>query len=211
MSSLNLDSPAVSIFGVSRLHQLHHDDSGFSYHLERLPQELFVQIISMISLSDLGNLSLAGSSTLRDKIISWILSKSFEKKMASRLEVPADSLVTLEALDSWQQLTRDFGLLVKKVTMVHGSSFRLRLLSDWYGRLDSLVRTPNQLWSQYLSRMGLASALAAFTKGWDVVEFNTILGWPRETEDHLEGDNRRLLRTYFWQFLETGLCKGGHK
>ena len=94
-----------------------------------------------------------------------------------------------------------------KVTMT-----RLRLLSEWYsGSLGSLVRTQDQLWSRYLSRMGLASALAAFTKGWDVVEFNTILGWLRETEDHLEGDNRRLLRTYFWQFLETGLCKGGHK
>ena len=34
--------------------------------------------------------------------------------------------------------------------------------------------------------MGLASALAAFTKGWDEVEFNKILGWLRETEVHLE-------------------------
>ena len=34
--------------------------------------------------------------------------------------------------------------------------------------------------------MGLASALAAFGKGWDVVEFNTILGWLRVTEDQLE-------------------------
>ena len=97
---------------------------------------------------------------------------------------------------------------MKKVTMVHGSSFRLRLLSEWYGRLESLVRTTDQLWTQHLSRMGLASALAAFTKGWDVVEFHRILGWLRETEDCLGGDNRRLLRTYFWQFLETDHCKG---
>ena len=133
---------------------------------------------------------------------------SFQKKIAALLQVPVSSLVTAEALDSWQQVSRDFGQLMKKVTMVHSSSYRLRLFSECYGSLGSLVRTRDQLWSRYLFRMGLASALAAFTKGWDVVEFNKILGWLRETEDHLGGDNRRLLRTYFWQFLETDHCKG---
>ena len=208
MRVLDFDSPAVSIFGVRRIPSLPGEDPGYSHYLERLPQEMFVHIINMISLSDLGNLSLTGSSRLRDKIISWITSGSFLKKMSGLLEVPATSLVTEQALDSWQQVSRDFGLLVKRVTMVHGSSFRLRLLADWYGRLDSLVRTPDQLWSQHLSRMGLACALAAFTKGWDVVEFHRILGWLRETEDCLGGDNRRLLRTYFWQFLVTDHCKG---
>ena len=208
MSMLNFDSPAVSIFGVRRIPSLPDEDPGYSHYLERLPQEMFVHIIYMISLSDLGNLSLTGSPRLRDKIISWITSSSFQRKMSALLDVPATSLFTQQALDSWQQVSRDFGLLVKKVTMVHGSSFRLRLLADWYGRLDSLVRTPDQLWSKYLSRMGLASALGAFTKGWDVVEFHKILGWLRETEDHLGGDNRRLLRTYFWQFLESDHCKG---
>ena len=208
MSSLNFDSPAVSIFGVRRVTSLRDEDPAFPHYLERLPQEMFVQIISLISLSDLGNLSLTGSPGLREKIISWITSRSFQKKMAALLQVPASSLVTTEALARWQQVTRDFGLLVKKVTMTRGSSYRLRLLSDWYGGLASLVRTGGQLWSHHLSRMGLASALAAFTRGWDVVEFNKILGWLRETEDHLGGDKRRLLRTYFWQFLETDHCKG---
>ena len=82
-------------------------------------------------------------------------------------------MVRAEALDSWQQVSRDFGLLVKKATMVQGSSYRLRLLSEWYGgSLGSLVRTRDQLWPRYLSRMGLASALTAFTKGWDEVQFN---------------------------------------
>ena len=80
-----------------------------SDYLERLPQEMFVQIISMISLSDLGNLSLTGSARLREKIISWINSRSFQNKMAALLQVPASSLVTAEALDSWQQVSRDFG------------------------------------------------------------------------------------------------------
>ena len=208
MSVLNFDSPAISIFGARRIPSLQKEDPGYPHHLERLPQEMFVQIISLISLSDLGNLSLTGSPRLREKIISWINSRSFQRKMAALLEVPASSLVTAEALDSWQQVSRDFGLLVKKVTMTRGSSYRLRLLYDWYGSLDSLVRTQDHPWSHYLSRMGLASALASFTKGWDVVEFNKILGWLRETEDHLGGDNRRLLRTYFWQFLESDQDKG---
>ena len=187
-----------------------------SDYLERLPQEMFVQIISMISLSDLGNLSLTGSARLREEIISWINSRSFQNKMAALLQVPASSLVTAEALDSWQQVSRDFGLLVKKVSMVYGSSCRLKLLSDWYGgSLGNLVRTQDQLWSQHLTSMGLASALATFIKGWDVVEFDGILGWLWETEDPLiededplTGDNRGLLRTYFWQFLETDPDKG---
>ena len=62
-------------------------------------------------------------------------------------------------------------MLAKKVTMVHVTMTRLRLLSEWYsGSLGSLVVL--QLWSRYLSRMGLASALAAFIKGWDEVQFN---------------------------------------
>ena len=208
MSVLNFDSPAVSIFGVRRIPSPHDEDPGYSNDLERLPQEMFVKIISLISLSDLGNLALTGSTRLKDKIISWITSSSFQRKMSALLELPASSLVTEQALDKWQQLTRDFGVLVKKVTMVHGSSFRLRLLSEWYGRLESLVRTPDRLWSQHLCRTGLASALAAFTNGWDVVEFHRILGWLRETEDCLGGNNRRLLRIYLWQFLETDHCKG---
>ena len=208
MSVLNFDSPAVSIFGVRRIPPLHHEDPGYSYSLERLPQEMFVQIISLISLSDLGNLSLTGSPRLREKIISWITSRSFTKKMSALLEVPATSLVTEQALDSWQQVTRDFGVLVKKVTMVHGSSYRLRLLSDWYGRLEILVESQDNLWTEYLSRMGLASALAAVIKGWDVVEFHKVLDWLRENGDHLGRDNRRLLRIYFWEFLDSDLERG---
>ena len=72
---------------------------------------------------------------------------------------------------------------------------------------DTLGRR-NQLWRQYLSRVGLASALAGLIKGWDVVEFHKILDWIRESEDHLDGVNRRLLRTYFWEFLDSDLERG---
>ena len=59
-----------------------------------------------------------------------------------------------------------------------------------------------------MSRTGLACALAALTLGWDVVEFNKILGWLREGEEDFTGDGRRLLRLYLWQHLATEQCKG---
>ena len=130
--------------------------------------------------------------------MDWISSASFQRTIATRLQVDGN----------WQQVTRDFGVLVKKVTMVHGSSYRLRLLSDWYGRLESLVESQNKLWTEYLSRVGLASALAAVIKGWDVVEFHKVLDWLRENGDHLGRDNRRLLRIYFWEFLDSDLERG---
>ena len=172
--------------------------------LQSLPAELFNEILCRSSLRDIGNLSLTGSVILRETIIDWVKSASFQRTIVARLQVPG----------SWQEVTRDFGLLVRKVTVGQESSYRLRLLSDcWFGRLETLVSHDtlarrNQLWSQYLTRMGLATALAGLTKGWDVVEYNKILGWLRETEDHLGGDNRRLLRTYFWQFLESDQDKG---
>ena len=64
------------------------------------------------------------------------------------------------------------------------------------------------MWRQYLSRAGLASALAELIKGWDVVEFHKILDWLRESENHLDGVNQRLLRTYFWEFLDSDLERG---
>ena len=51
------------------------DDSKFCYYLEELPQELFVYIVSMLSLQDIGSLSLTGSAGIRTKIIDWIMSR----------------------------------------------------------------------------------------------------------------------------------------
>ena len=168
--------------------------------LQSLPAELFNDILCRSSLRDIGNLSLTGSVRLRETIIDWMKSASFQRTIVARLQVPG----------SWQEVTRDFGLLVRKVTVGQESSYRLRLLSDcWFGRLETLVSRDtlarrNQLWSQYLTRMGLATALAGLTKGWDVVEYNKILDWLKDTED-LGEFNRRLLRTYFWEFLDSDI------
>ena len=169
--------------------------------LQSLPAELFDDILYRINLKDIRSLALTGSIRLREKIIDWIKSASFQRTV-ERLLVKSN----------WRQVTRDYGLLVKNLTILHESSSRLRLLSDGYGRLRSLVSRNtlsrrNQLWRQYLFRAGLASALAGLTKGWDVVEFHKILNWLRESED-LDGVNRRLLRTYFWEFLDSDLERG---
>ena len=162
--------------------------------LQSLPAELFDDILYQINLKDIKSLALTGSIRLREKIIDWIKSASFQRTV-ERLLVKSN----------WRQVTRDYGLLVKNLTILHESSSRLRLLSDGYGRLRSLVSRNtlsrrNQLWRQYLSRAGLASALAGLTKG-------KILNWLRESED-LDGVNRRLLRTYFWEFLDSDLERG---
>ena len=184
------------------------EDSKIHYYLEQLPQELFVRILSMMSLSDVGNLSLTGSTRIRTKIIDWMKSKSFQKKISVTLGVPVSSLTTEDGLDSWKRVTKEFGILVKKVFMIYGTSHRLRLLSAWYGSLDSLVRPEDGLWAKFLSRTGLACALAGLTLGWDVVEFHKILGWLRDGEEDFTGDGRRLLRLYLWQHLATESCKG---
>ena len=208
MSMLNFESPANSIQLGARGASTRSEDSKDHYYLEQLPQELYVHILSMLSLSDVGNLSLTGSTRIRTKIIDWIMSKSFQRKISVSLAVPVSSLTTADGLDCWKKVTKEFGMLVKKVSMIYGTSYRLRLLSAWYGSLDSLVRPEDGLWAKFLSRTGLACALAALTLGWDVVEFNKILGWLRESKEDFTGDGRRLLRLYLWQHLATEQCKG---
>ena len=175
--------------------------------LQSLPPEILSSILSVISFSDLGNLFLTGSLDLRMKINKWIKSICFQRKVIALLSVPIISLNTAEALDSWLKVTSDFGLLIKKITVTsgHRPDFRLRLLSHYYERLDTLLRTSDHLllWSQYLSEIGLASALVAFTKGWDVSDYNKILDWLRTCVNNLDGINQRMLRTYFWKYLDS--------
>ena len=175
-----------------------------TYYLEEIPQEMFVLIISQLSLSDLGNLSLTGSSRIKAKITDWIMSRSFLKKISSLLAMPLTSLTTEDGFGAWRKVTSEFGTLAKKLSMIHGTSYRLRLLSAWYSRLDALVRSGdgNGAWFRYLGSMGLASALDSFTIGWDVVEYDKILGWFREIEEDISED------IYFWQYLSSDQCRG---
>ena len=204
MSSLNFESP------VNKLQLSLRIMSGSSQqrnYLEELPQELFVHIISGLSLSAVGNLSLTGSSIIKDRIIDWIMSRSFQKKISSLLDMSAQSLVTEDGLESWRKVTSEFGLLTKKLSMLHGTSYRLRLLSAWYGRLEALVLSENEeaTWFRFLGSVGLASALDSFTLGWDEVEYNRILGWLRED---FGGDQTRLLRQYLWQYVRSDQSRG---
>ena len=100
MSMLNFESPANSIQLGARGASTTSEDPKDHYYLEQLPQELFVRILSMLSLSDVGNLSLTGSTRIRTKIIDWMKSKSFQKKISVTLGVPVSSLTTEDGLDS---------------------------------------------------------------------------------------------------------------
>ena len=211
MSALNFESPVANVqlrpTGILRI----QDGSQQRYYLEELPQELFVHVISMLPLSDVGTLSLTGSSRIQAKIIDWITSRSFLKKISSLLAMPVPSLVTEDGLESWKQVTSEFGLLVKKLSMIYGTSHRLRLLSAWYSRLYAMASpgSGNTTWGRFLGSVGLASALDSFTLGWDVVEDNRVLGWLREiVAEDLVGDRLRLLRLYFWQYSSSDQCRG---
>ena len=94
MSILNFESPVNSILMGARGSLTTSEDPMYHNYLEQPPQELYVHILSMLSLSDVGNLSLTGSTRIRTKIIDWIMSKSFQRKISVSLAVPVSSLTT---------------------------------------------------------------------------------------------------------------------
>ena len=49
--------------------------------LHKLPQELLVTILSYLSLSEIGKLSLCGSMRIREQIASWINTRNFRNKV----------------------------------------------------------------------------------------------------------------------------------
>ena len=212
LSKLLLQSP-TGVLGISYISQhnraeLHMNHVLPAPSLPNLPQEIFVFILSMLPLSDVGNLALCGSNDVRDKIITWIQSRAFHKKVERNLTFAP--LFEEEGVDKWIDMTGQFGLMSKRVSMIYSTSARLRLLSKWYERLEDIIDVycEDGPWKDLVLRIGLASSLATFSLGWDEVEYNKILGWVRDNEETaLYGNNRRLLRIYFWQFVSTDTTK----
>jgi len=180
-------------------------------HFLSLPQELLVLILKMLSISDIGNLCLCGSMELRDRIITWIQSRSFAKKVQGYL-IKDEEDHEEESVDKWIEVNGQFGCLAKRASMIFSTSSRLRLLSKWYGNIEEIVAdsSSDSHWKKLLLRIGLGSALASFSLGWDEVEYNKILGWLRDMEEiQIQGDMRRILRIYFWQFINSDQTKAG--
>lgn len=178
-------------------------------HFLSLPQELLVHILNLLSISDIGNLCLSGSMELRDRIITWIQSRSFANKVRGYLLEDAGDREE-ECVDKWIEVNGQFGVLAKRASMIFTTSYRLRLLSKWYENIEEIVPdcSSSSHWKKLLNRIGLGSALATFSLGWDEVEYNKILGWLRDMEDvHFQGDLRRILRIYFWQFINSDQTK----
>ena len=210
LSKLLLQSP-TGVLGISFISHFQETEHGLDHvppGLHNLPQEIFVLIVSMLPLSDIGNLALCGSNVVREKIISWIQSRAFRSKVEQNLIfVP---LFEEDGMDRWIDVTGQFGLMSKRVSMIYSTSTRLRLLSKWYERLEDIIDVycEDGPWKDLVLRIGLASSLATFSLGWDEVEYNRILGWVRDNEETaLYGNNRRLLRIYFWQFISTDTTK----
>ena len=88
MSVLNFESPVTSIMSSRGNMRRFPEDSQYCSYLEQLPQELFVHIVSLLPLSDTGNLALTGSAGIRTKIIDWMMSRSFQRKISRMITVP---------------------------------------------------------------------------------------------------------------------------
>ena len=71
--------------------------------------------------------------------------------------------------EEWVRVCRQFGLLCKRASMVYSTSNRLRLLSNWYSRLECLVfgmmGLMNRDWARLWSRLGLATATFSLSLG----------------------------------------------
>ena len=136
------------------------DGSNKSHHpsvnsrkaqLQFLPQELFVEILKMLSLNDIGNLSLCGSVDIRDKIVSWIQSKSFALYVESRHLMWSCGMDEEIVVDKWIDVSNSLGFLFKRASMVFTTSSRLRLLSQWFVRVEQIVVDTCQVKFYFLS------------------------------------------------------------
>ena len=64
------------------------------------------------------------------------------------------------------------GLLAKRASMIACTAERLRMLASWCERMEGLADEHYKLeagdasWRKLLKKIGLASALAAFSLGW---------------------------------------------
>jgi len=187
-------------------------------NLATLPVEMFERILCLLPLSAVGNLCLTGSPPLRLRVLLWISSQRGCNRVCSLLD--PQTVLAEEKLDCWLPTFRSFGLLCKKASMVEGTGTRLRLLFDWHHKLDlqARVELTNRLphphsasteVANLLSKIGFAAALGAFTRGWDDAENSIVLGSFNQQAEKLCGDSIRLLRLYFWDFLDSDHQKAG--
>ena len=112
MSKLLLQSPmgmGLSVHGHGSQSRALATATG----LEQLPQELLVHILSFLSLSDIGNLCLTGSSRLGDQITTWMLSRAFARKVEATLNhgLSETTPTEEELVDSWLEATRQVCVL----------------------------------------------------------------------------------------------------
>jgi len=190
LSKLMLDSPTSS--------KLVHQPNFLLF----IPEELLAHIISFLSLSDIGVMCLTGSTLLKDRVVAWITTTSCCKKVMVSL---TKEMMNQEAgYDEWVKVCRQFGLLCKRVSMLHSTSTRLKLLSSWYSRLECLVcGEMGSDWARLWGRLGLAAATSSFSLGWDETEFGKVVGWLRDRETDQQWVRRRVLRIFFWEFVDN--------
>ena len=117
MSKLLLQSPmgmGLSVHGHGSQSQALATATG----LEQLPQELLVHILSFLSLSDIGNLCLTGSSRLGEQVTTWMLSRAFARKVEATLNNGPSFIAPTEEelVDNWLEATRQVCVLNNLLT-----------------------------------------------------------------------------------------------
>ena len=192
LSKLMLDSPTTS--------KLVHQPN----YLLSIPEELLAHIMSFLSLSDIGVMCLTGSNLLKDRMVAWITTTTCCKKVIGSLAKDMMDKHKQAGYEEWVRVCRQFGLLCKRASMLYSTSTRLRLLSSWYSKLECLVcGEMDSDWAKLWGRLGLAAATTSFSLGWDETEFGRVIGWLGEIETGMVGDRRRILRIFFWEFVQN--------
>ena len=195
LSKLMLDSPTniklVPVMKETTHHFILPD------YLLLIPEEILTHIFSFLSLSDIGMLCLTGSFSLRNRVMAWITTTSCCKKVTGSLT--KEKIKQQAGYEEWLRSNHQFGLLCKRASMLYSTSTRLMLLSSWYSRLECIVSDWAKLWG----RLGLAAATSSFSLGWDEAEFGKLVDWVVRVEGGLVGDRRRILRIFFWEFVEN--------
>lgn len=184
--------------------------SQLTNHLLLIPDEVLAHIFSFLSQSDIGTLCMTGSTDLTDRVRASINTTSFCNRIIVSL---ANNIAEREGYHQWLELCRQFGLLCKRATMLCSTHVRLRLLYDWYSRLEhSVFDSMDQDWAKLCCMAGLGAATNCFCLGWEGTEFCKVLEWLRELYPGLENSEERLsrniLRNFCWKFLNSDERKG---
>jgi len=178
-----------------------------------VPEEMFNTILTFLQPSDIGQLSLT-SHLVRRKVSRWFSTRGGIKHVVKR----AFNLIDTEPqFKLWISTARTFGTLAKRLTMLFGTNKRVEFLVFWYKKFRNFCLGEPVItdeWNTLLHVVGLSTALAQFSSGWDDSEFGAVIavldnrfGFREKLKMFLkskhrcpdvESDLKIILRSFYW-------------